>query len=243
MAGPIIDLLGQKILVMGAGTGIGAAILQLALDAGARVATTKMANETTPGAETERVCDVTDPNAVDAAVAASAESLGGLDSVILTAGVFDLRGIEETSDKDWQRVLSVNLNGPFHVARAAAPHLRKTKGALVLFSSQIGLVGHPRATSYAVSKAGVNGLVRTLAVEFALWGGRVNAVAPGPIETGMTETARNDSTRRQGLVNSIPLGRFGQPEEVARAALFLAAPGSGFVTGHVMVIDGGMTAI
>lgn len=127
---------------------------------------------------------------MDAAIAASAKALGGLDAVILTAGVFDLRVIEDTSDADWRRVLSINLDGPFHVARAAAPHLRASKGALVLFSSQVGLVGHPRATSYAVSKSGVNGLVRTLAVEFAAWGGRVNAVAPGPVETGMTEIAR-----------------------------------------------------
>lgn len=243
LAAPLIDLAGQRMLVMGAGAGIGASVLRLALDVGTRVAATKMLGETTPGAESEHVCDIADPDAVTTAVDASAEALGGLDAVILTAGVFDFRGIEETSDDDWRRVLSINLDGPFHVARAAAPHLRKTKGALVLFSSQVGLIGHPRATSYVVSKSGVNGLVRTLAVEFAPWGGRVNAVAPGPIETGMTEVARTDPKRREGLLKSIPMGRFGQPDEVARAALFLAAPSVGFVTGHVLVIDGGVTAI
>jgi len=226
---------------MGAGAGIGAATLKLALDTGARVAATTLAGDEAPGAEMMQVCDVTDPQAVNAAVDASAEALGGLDAVILTAGVFDFRGLEETSDADWRRVLSINLDGPFHVARASAPHLRKTKGALVLFSSQVGLIGHPRATSYAVSKSGVNGLVRTLAVEFAAWGGRVNAVAPGPTETGMTEIARTDPTRREGLLKSIPLGRFGQPDEVARAALFLAV--AGFITGHILVIDGGVTVI
>ncbi len=243
MAPPLIDLTGQRLLVMGAGGGIGTSVLKLALAAGARVAATVIGEEAAPGATSVQVCDVADPRAVEAAVAIAADALGGLDAVILTAGVFDFRGVEETSDSDWRRVLSINLDGPFHVARAAAPHLRKTKGALVLFSSQVGLIGHPRATAYAVSKAGVNGMVRTLAVEFAPWGGRVNAVAPGPIETGMTEVARSDPTRREGLLRAIPLGRFGQPDEVARAALFLAAPGVGFVTGHVLVIDGGVTAI
>ncbi len=236
---PLIDITGQRILVMGAGAGIGASVLQLAQGAGAQVAATCLATETVLGIDSVQACDVSDPVAVTAAVDAAAKAFGGLDAVILTAGVFDFRGVEETSDDDWRRVLSINLNGPFHVGRAAAPHLRKTKGALVLFSSQIGLIGHPRATSYAVSKAGVNGMVRTLAVEFSAWGGRVNGVAPGPIETGMTEVARADATRREGLLRSIPLGRFGQPEEVARAALFLAAPG--FVTGHVLVVDGGVT--
>ncbi len=242
-AGPLIDLSGLRLLVMGAGAGIGASVLQLALEAGAQVAASVLPGETAPGAMSVQVCNVTDPSAVDATVDAGAKALGGLDAVILTAGVFDFRGVEETSDADWRRVMAINLDGPFHVAPAAAPHLRETRGALVLFSSQVGLIGHPRATSYAVSKAGVNGMVRTLAVEFAPWGGRVNAVAPGPIETGMTEVARTDPTRRAGLLRSIPLGRFGQPEEVARAALFLAAPGVSFLTGHVLVIDGGVTAI
>ncbi|KMK64914.1 SDR family NAD(P)-dependent oxidoreductase [Puniceibacterium sp. IMCC21224] len=243
MANPLIDLVGQRLLVMGAGAGIGASVLELALEAGAHVAATVMDTEQAAGAAAVQVCDVTDPHAVTQAVDASADALGGLDAVILTAGVFDFRGVEETSDADWRRVMSINLDGPFHVARAAAPHLRQTKGALVLFSSQVGLIGHPRATSYAASKSAVNGLVRTLAVEFAPWGGRVNAVAPGPIETGMTKVARTDPTRRDGLLKSIPLNRFGQPQEVARAALFLAAPGVSFVTGHVLVIDGGVTAI
>ena len=238
---PLVPLDGLRLLVMGAGAGIGAAVLRLGRDAGARVAATCLGGETVEGAAHVQPCDVRDPVAVQDAVGAGAEALGGLDAVVLTAGVFEFRGLEETGDDDWRRVMAINLDGPFHVARAAAPHLRATAGALVLFSSQIGLIGHPRATAYAASKAGVNGLVRTLAVEFAAWGGRVNGVAPGPIETGMTEVARADPVRREGLLRSIPLGRFGLPEEVARAALFLAAPG--FVTGHVLVVDGGVTAL
>jgi NAD(P)-dependent dehydrogenase (short-subunit alcohol dehydrogenase family) len=130
------------------------------------------------------------------------------------------------------------------VARAVEPHFRAAgAGSLVLFSSQVGLVGHRRATAYAASKAGVNGLTRTLAIEFAAFGARVNAVAPGPIETGMTAVARADPDRRRGLLEAVPLGRFGQPDEVARVALYLAAPAAAYVTGHVLVIDGGVTAI
>lgn len=238
----LVDIKGLRVLVMGAGAGIGAAVFRVAQHADARVAATIMPGEDAPGEVFTAVCNVTDPEAVTQAVDSAAQALGGLDAVILTAGVFDFRGVGETSDDDWRRVLSINLDGPFHVARAAERHLRETTGALVLFSSQVGIIGHPRATAYAASKAGVNGLVRTLAVEFAPWGGRVNGVAPGPIETGMTEIARNDTTRREGLLRSIPLGRFGQPDEVARAALYLAAPCAGFITGHVLVIDGGVTA-
>jgi 3-oxoacyl-[acyl-carrier protein] reductase len=236
---PLVDLAGLRLLVMGAGAGIGASVMRLALGAGATVAATCAEGEAAPGAAHVQVCDVRDSGAVKAAVDAAAAALDGLDAVILTAGIFDHRGIEETGDDDWRRVLSVNLDGPFHVARASARHLRASKGALVLFSSQIGIIGHRRATAYAASKAAVNGLVHTLAVEFAAWGARVNCVAPGPIETGMTAVARADAARRAGLLASIPLGRFGQPDEVARAALFLAAPG--FVTGHVLVVDGGVT--
>jgi len=236
----LADIAGRRILVMGAGAGIGAAVMSRAAAEGARVAATVMEGE---AAEAESVapCNLCNPDAVTRAVDAAANTLGGLDAVIVTAGIFDFRGVGETDDADWRRVMSVNLDGPFHAARAAAPHLGRTKGALVLFSSQVGLIGHPRATAYAASKAGVNGLARTLAVELAPMGVRVNAVAPGPIETGMTQVARDDPVRRAGLLASIPLGRFGRAEEVAEAALFLAA--AGFVTGHVLVIDGGVTAV
>ena len=242
VAAPLIDLAGLRLLVMGAGAGIGVATLRLAAAAGARVAATFLPGEDAPEAQAARPCDVTDRAQVAAAVDEAAARLGGLDAVVLTAGIFEHRALEETGEDDWRRVLAVNLDGPFHVAAAAAPHLRDSRGALVLFSSQVGLVGHPRATAYAASKAGVNGLVRTLAVEFAPWGGRVNAVAPGPIETGMTATARADPERRDRLLAAVPLGRFGQPDEVARAALFLASPAAAYVTGHILVIDGGVTA-
>jgi NAD(P)-dependent dehydrogenase (short-subunit alcohol dehydrogenase family) len=241
---PLVDLSGLRLLVVGAEGGIGAAIVRLAAGAGAQVAATTLAEQDVESAAHVSICDVTDADAVLDAVTFAAAAFDGLDAAILTAGVFDFRGVSETAEEDWRHVLAINLDGPYHLARAVEPEFRRSgAGSLVFFSSQVGIVGHRRATAYAASKAGVNGLARTLAVEFAAFGARVNAVAPGPIETGMTAVARADPDRRRGLLEAIPLGRFGQPEEVARAALFLAAPASGFVTGHVLVVDGGVTAI
>lgn len=242
----LVDLSGQRILVVGGGSGIGRAAAALAADAGAQVAATVLPGEdaAVPGAGTVLDCDVTDARSVEAAVAEANRALGGLDAVIVTAGVFDHRGLGETGEDDWRRVLAINLDGPFRVARAARPIFEAARGgSLVFFSSQIGLVGHRRATAYAASKGGVNALARTLAIEFAAFGARVNAVAPGPIDTPMTAVARADPARSAALVAAVPLGRFGKADEVARAALFLAAPASSYITGHVLVIDGGVTAI
>lgn len=240
---PLVDLEGRRILVLGAGSGIGAAAVSLAASAGATVAATALPGEAVEGAAAF-ACDITDGGAVAEAVAAATASLGGLDAAILTAGVFDHRGIGETSEDDWRRVMAINLDGPYHVARAVEPLFRAAGGgSLVLFSSQLGLVGHRRATAYAASKGGVIALARTLAIEFAAFGARVNAVAPGPIETPMTAVARSDPARAAALVAAVPLARFGTAEEVARAALFLASPAAAYVTGHVLVVDGGVTAI
>ena len=245
---PLVDLAGLRLLVVGGGSGIGRAAVDLATAAGARVAATVFPAAGEHGADvaaaTVLACDATSDADVAAAVEAADVALGGLDAVIVSAGVFEHRGLAETGPDDWERVLAINLGGPYRVARAVMPLFRAAgAGSLVFFSSQIGLVGHPRATAYAASKGGVNALARTLAIEFAPFGGRVNAVAPGPIETPMTAVARADASRAAALVAAVPLRRFGTAEEVARAALFLAAPASSFVTGHVLVVDGGVTAI
>lgn len=240
----LIDLTGQRILIVGGGSGIGAAAASLARQAGAEVVVASIPVSGTVNDLPVIDCDVTDAASTQAAVSTAVGILGGIDAVIVSAGVFDHRGLEETTADDWQRVIAINLTGPYNVARAIAPHFRTASaGSLVLFSSQIGLVGHKRATAYAASKGGVNALARTLAIEFAAYGARVNAVAPGPIETPMTAVARADAARSANLVSAVPLGRFGTADEVARAALYLAAPASSYVTGHVLVVDGGVTAI
>lgn len=242
----IVDLVGQRLLVIGANSGIGLTAAQMAHEAGAQVVAGILPGSTTNlPADIQRVeCDVTQPASCEAAVARTRELLGGIDGVLLTAGIFDHRNVSETSDADWRRVMALNLDGPFHVARALAPVFEaQGNGSLVLFSSQVGIVGHRRATAYAASKAAINGLARTLAIEFAAFGGRVNAVAPGPIETPMTAVARADATRAAALVEAVPMKRLGQASEPAAAALFLASPAASYITGHVLVVDGGVTAI
>jgi NAD(P)-dependent dehydrogenase (short-subunit alcohol dehydrogenase family) len=241
---PLVDLTGLRLLILGAGSGIGAAAVSLAAAAGAHVVAGVMQGEAAPDAALTLACDITDPDAVSDAVTATIAALGGLDAAIMTAGVFEHRTIAETSSEDWRRVMAINLDGPYHLARAVEPVFRAAgAGSLVLFSSQLGLVGHRRATAYAASKGGVVALSRTLAIEFAQFGARVNAVAPGPVETPMTAVAMRDPARAAALVQAVPMARVGTADEVARAALFLAAPAAAFITGHVLVVDGGVTAI
>lgn len=242
----LIDLKDKKLLIVGAGSGIGLATAEGAVAAGARVAATVF--DADQKIETDKACvewsaivDVRDEAVADT-VENAAHKLGGLDAVILCAGIFEYRRIAETEPADWQRIIDTNLGAAYRVGRATVSLFeRQRRGSLVFVSSQVGIVGHPRAAAYAASKAGINGLVRALALELAPFGARVNAVAPGPIATPMTAVARSDADRHQWLVDQIPLGRFGEADEVARVLLFLASDAASYITGQILPVDGGVT--
>jgi NAD(P)-dependent dehydrogenase (short-subunit alcohol dehydrogenase family) len=235
----------MRLFVTGAAGGIGAALVSLAVEDGAALAC--LARDAAEAGAIRAAARGTEVIVADLAAGGAglapeaARLLGGLDGVAIVAGVFDHRSSAETDRAAWRSVLDVNLTAAFEIAREALP-LLGAGGSLVFVSSQVGLVGHPRAAAYTASKAALNGLTRSLALEAAPRGVRVNAVAPGPVATPMTEAARADAARAARLVGAIPLGRFGTAEEIAHAIRFLLSPAAGFVTGSVLVADGGFTA-
>ena len=233
---------GKTLLVTGGDSGIGLALVRSAVAIGARVAV--IIKEDSGNLDGLVDADTRfDPEAAGNAAAAAIESLDGrVDGLAACAGVFLRRTALETTIDDWNTVLDVNLRGSFVVAQAAGAAMRRAGGgSIVLVSSQIGEVGHPAAAAYAASKAGINGLARAMALELAGDGVRVNAVAPGPVETPMTAAAMADPERAGALVAQVPLGRLGQPEEIANAIAFLLSDEASFITGQVLTADGGVT--
>ncbi len=245
----MIDLVGYRLFVTGAGSGMGLASVKAACAMGARIAGTVRGEEQRQDLrqhlDDENIfdLDVADSAAIDQAVAATIARFGGLDGALACAGIIALFTSTETTDAVWKNVLDTNLTGCFNLARAAARHMKaQGKGSIVMISSQIGLVGHPSAAAYAVSKSGINGLTRTMALELGPYNVRVNAVGPGPTATDMTAETRTIPERRDYLLNGIPLGRFGEPEEIANLNLFLLSEAASFITGQIICADGGYTA-
>jgi 3-oxoacyl-[acyl-carrier protein] reductase len=238
-------------LITGASRGIGAACAVALAEAGYDVAIGYMrdadgAARTAAAVETTGrrafVCqvDVADEASATAFVAATEEGLGGLDAVILNAGITRDGLAMRMSADDWSAVLRTNLDGAFFTARAAMRGmLRRRAGSIVAVSSVVGLGGNAGQVNYAAAKAGMIGMVKSLARECGGRGVRVNAVAPGYIETDMTAALGDDV--RAKLLEATPLSRLGTPQDVARAVVFLCSPAAGYVTGVVLPVDGGMS--
>jgi 3-oxoacyl-[acyl-carrier protein] reductase len=242
-------LKGQVAIVTGGATGIGRAIADGLAQDGAHVAIVarnleraeKAAREIAAvgGAASAHACDVTDEEQVHAAFDAVLKAHGHLDVLVNNSGVTRDGLILRMTDAQWDEVVDTNLKGVFHCCRAAARALLKQKsGRVVNVTSVVGVIGNPGQANYVASKAGVIGLTKALAREFAPRGVTVNAVAPGFIRTAMTDALSEE--QRAEMFKLIPLGRFGEAADVAHAVRFLASPEAGYVTGQVWHVDGGM---
>jgi 3-oxoacyl-[acyl-carrier protein] reductase len=184
--------------------------------------------------------DVSDYQSVKEWIDRTKEIFGAIHVVVNNAGVIKDGALALMTPEDWRRVISTNLNGTFHVTRAAIVEFMKQKSGVVInITSVSGVVGVPRQTNYASSKAGMIGFTKSLAREVAPYNIRVNAVAPGFIETDMVNNLKEEY--REQIVQQIPLKRFGRPEEVAKAVKFLVSDNAGYITGQTIVIDGGMS--
>lgn len=238
---------GVRCLITGAADGIGRATAQRLLDEGARVLACDLNDaglRELSRAET-MVLDVTERSAPEQLMSAARERLGGLDVLVNNAGVADGAALEELPDALWQRVLDVNLNSVMRLCRAAIPLLeagagRQGRARIVNIGSVMSQRAAPGMAAYTVSKHGVAGLSKVLALELGARGITVNYVQPGAIVTGITrDVFASDAAFREFWTAKSALGRLGQPEDVAGAIAFLASADAGFVTGHGLVVDGG----
>lgn len=243
-------LAGRVALVTGAADGMGRAIVERFRAEGAQLLAAdrdgeRLAAAHAPGAELVlEVCDVTAPDAAERLVGGAVRSFGRLDILINNAGVVEYEPVETMRDDNWRRTLAVNLDAAFTLSRAAIPHLRASGcGRIINLASINAFRSAPGLGAYAAAKHGVAGLTKTLAVELGPDRITANYICPGAILTGMTRPLMEADPNLKTLFESFGvLGRMGQPEDIAGAALFLASDDAAFITGHGLVVDGGFLA-
>jgi meso-butanediol dehydrogenase/(S,S)-butanediol dehydrogenase/diacetyl reductase len=230
---------GKRVLVTGASGGIGRSTVELLEDEGASVAGVDLR-----ATETVLACDVSDEESVRAAVEQAVQRLGGLDVVVNVAGIDQFRKFEDLDLATWQRHLGVNLTGPMLVSQAALPHLRKSRGVIVTIASIAGLRAQPYQAAYCASKAGVILLMKSLALELAADGIRVNTICPGGVQTDLPTNAaaeHPDTDLDWELLMETAGARYGfmPPKDIADAVAYLASDAAASVTGAVLSVDRG----
>ncbi len=229
---------GRTVLVTGGNRGIGRAIAEAFVAQGDRVAVTTRNGGAPEGALDVR-CDVTDPEAVEAAFRTVEEAHGPVEVLVANAGITQDTLLLRMSEEDWSSVIDTNLTGTFRlVKRASKGMLRLKRGRIVLISSVVGMLGSPGQVNYAASKAGLVGMARSLARELGSRGITTNVVAPGYVETDMTGVLTDE--QRAAIKLQVPLGRYASPQEVAGAVTWLAGDHAAYVTGAVIPVDGGL---
>jgi 2-deoxy-D-gluconate 3-dehydrogenase len=245
-------LTGKNALVTGSSRGMGAAIAVALAQAGANVAL--HASQSVPAEVIQRVAetgvrhvalaaDLSHPDSAPELMDQAIAGLGSIDILINNAGTTRRAPAVDYTIADWNDVISTNLSSVFRLCQCAArPMLERGSGKIINIASLLSFQGGITVPAYAAAKGGVSQLTKALANEWASRGVQVNAIAPGYMATDLTEALQNDPTRSRQILERIPAGRWGSPEDVAGAAVFLASPASGYISGHVLVVDGGWLA-
>lgn len=242
-----MELTGKVAIVTGGSRGIGKAISVALAEAGASVAVigrdeasaTSQAKRLPGGGHLGLSCDVSDPGQAKETVSCVEETLGGVSILVNNAGITRDNILLRLKDEDWDEVMSVNLKGTFNMTRSVVRGMiKRREGVILNISSVVGLTGNAGQSNYSASKAGLLGLTKSVARELASRDIRCNAIAPGFIETDMTDAL--DESQIETLKAQIPLGRLGSPEDVAGIVRFLAGPAACYITGQVIAVDGGM---
>ena len=245
-----MDFAGRTALVTGGASGIGFAVARQLAELGAKIAiadididAAQAAASRLPGAEVMVVqVDVRDPEDAANMIGAVVAKYGKLDILVHSAGVGIEKGFLETTAEEWQRLIDIDLSGTFYCAQAAARHMVDNGyGRIINLASTAGIRGGTGRTAYGAAKGGVITLTRVMAVELAAYGITANALAPGAIETELVARMHSEETRRVYRAG-IPLDRYGTPDETAFCAVFLASEQAGYITGHILGIDGGFLA-